>query len=44
MDNGQKVITIAHLERSSDELKMPTIVSIFPSNFIFISREIFMQS
>ena len=39
-DDGRKVITIAHPEQSSGELKMPTIAGIF----IFISREIFMLS
>ena len=39
-DDRQKVITIAHPEHSSGELKIPTIVGIF----IFISKEIFMLS
>ena len=39
-EDGRKVITIAHPEHSSGELKMPTIVGIF----IFISRENFMLS
>ena len=36
MDDGRKVITIAHPEQSSGELKIVTCILIFASQYIYI--------